>query len=196
MTQAKTRPKLTLEEFLEYDDGTDKRFELVDGVPVEVAAESRRNDRLSLQLMDFLLPFVGSLKRFSKGIQIEVTPLPGVKNQTRVFDLAVIPPDLEAALNDGQLITLSMPSPPLVVEFVSPYESIGEENYKRDYVEKRQQYEQRQIPEYWIIDATAQKVTVLTLKGKNYTEQVYTGQNKIASAAFPTLELTVDDILA
>ncbi|MEO0986876.1 MAG: Uma2 family endonuclease [Cyanobacteria bacterium J06639_14] len=168
MTQAKPKPKLAFEEFLEYDDGTDTRYELVDGVPVEVAPESRLNDRLAMRLMGFLLPFVGSMERFSKGVQIEVTPLPGMKNQTRVFDLAVIPSELEAILGDGQIITRKMPNPLLVVEFVSSYSSTGAKNYQRDYIEKRKQYEQRQIPEYWIIDATAQKITVLTLKDKSF----------------------------
>ncbi|NJL23339.1 MAG: Uma2 family endonuclease, partial [Leptolyngbyaceae cyanobacterium SM1_3_5] len=38
MTQA-TR-KLTFEEYLAYDDGTDTRYELVDGVLVEMPTES------------------------------------------------------------------------------------------------------------------------------------------------------------
>ena len=196
MTQAKDRPRLTFEQFLEYDDGTDARYELVDGVPVEVAPESRRNDRLSMRLMGLLLPFVGSMERFSKGIQIDVTPPPDELKDTRIFDLAVISPELEAALNDGQVITKNMPNPPLVVEFVSPYERLSDGNYQRDYIDKRKDYERRQIPEYWIVDPATQKVTVLTLKGRKYIQHVYTAKDKIVSAAFPTLDLTVNDILA
>ena len=43
-------------------------------------------------------------------------------------------------------ITLDMAPPRLVVEVVSP----GQENHRRDYREKRNQYEWRGIPEYWI----------------------------------------------
>ena len=36
-----TRQRMTLEEYLKYDDGTDIRYELVDGVLVEMGAEQQ-----------------------------------------------------------------------------------------------------------------------------------------------------------
>jgi Uma2 family endonuclease len=45
-------------------------------------------------------------------------------------------------------IRLSMESPLLVIEAVSP----GESNRQRDYIDKRKQYQDRGIPEYWLID--------------------------------------------
>ncbi len=42
MTVATDR-RMTIQEFLVYDDGTDRRYELVDGVLVEMGAESRAN---------------------------------------------------------------------------------------------------------------------------------------------------------
>ncbi|MGF1524663.1 MAG: Uma2 family endonuclease [Leptolyngbyaceae cyanobacterium] len=198
MAQAKTQPKLTFEEFLEYDDGTEKRYELVDGVPVEVPAESDLNLELAMALMGLLLPFVGSLKLFRTKSQLAVSPLAGIPNQTREADLIVLTPELATVLKGegSSVIRSKMPNPPLVVEFVSPYERPGDENYQRDYLDKRKQYERRGIPEYWIVDATAQKVTVLTLKGKSYAEQVFTDQDRIVSAAFPALVLTAEQIFA
>jgi Uma2 family endonuclease len=40
--------KLTLEEYLAHDDGTDRRYELVDGVLVEMPPETGRNNLISL----------------------------------------------------------------------------------------------------------------------------------------------------
>ena len=194
MAQAKTQPKLTFEEFLEYDDGTEKRYELVDGIPVEVPAESDLNLELAMALMELLMSLVGSLKLFRTKSQLEVTPLNAVPYKTREADLIVLTPELAATLKDegSSIIRLSMSPPPLVVEFVSPYDRPSDENYQRDYVDKRKQYENRGVPEYWIVDATAQKVTILTLKGSSYGEQVFTGQDKIISATFPELELTAE----
>lgn len=78
--------------------------------------------------------------------------------------------------------------------------SLGPEssdNYQRDYVWKRSQYEQLGIPEYWIVDPHLQKVTVLILVEGQYQEQVYEGDRTIiCSSVFPTLLLTASDVLA
>lgn len=50
MTQTTIRFK-TIEEFLGYDDGTDTRYELVDGVLVEMGAESTLNTRIAVFLL-------------------------------------------------------------------------------------------------------------------------------------------------
>ncbi|MEM9156612.1 MAG: Uma2 family endonuclease, partial [Cyanobacteria bacterium P01_F01_bin.33] len=52
MTQTVSRPQLmTLEDYLKYDDGTDTRYELVNGELVEVPTESPENCRIVKQLM-------------------------------------------------------------------------------------------------------------------------------------------------
>jgi Uma2 family endonuclease len=52
----------------------------------------------------------------------------------------------------------------LVMEIVSP----DDKSHKRDYEEKRSDYAQLRIPEYWIVDPQTERITVLALKGKNY----------------------------
>ncbi len=60
--------------------------------------------------------------------------------------------------------------PPLfVAETVSPGGE-NSSNYKRDYVWKRQQYEEWCIPEYWIVDRHRAKITVLVLVDGRYQE--------------------------
>ena len=47
MTQVTTKPKyLTLEEFYEYDDGTDTRYELVDGELVEMPSPTEKHQSI------------------------------------------------------------------------------------------------------------------------------------------------------
>jgi len=77
-----------------------------------------------------------------------------------------------------------MPAPLLVVEVVSPSQS------SRDYCYKRSEYGARGIAEYWIVDAIAQKVTVLEWVEGFYEEKVFVQESKIASVIFPNLELT------
>lgn len=86
------------------------------------------------------------------------------------------------------LILLDMPPPLLVVEVVSPNQA------SRDYRYKRTEYAARGIAEYWIVDAIAQKVTVLEWVEGFYEERVYEGEQAIASPLFP-IQLTAAQVL-
>ncbi|MGB8702510.1 MAG: Uma2 family endonuclease, partial [Thermosynechococcaceae cyanobacterium] len=68
-------------------------------------------------------------------------------------------------------------------------------NYDRDYVEKRQEYAERGIPEYWLIDPQRQVVVVLTLVDQVYQEQRFIGTMAIISPSFSSLILTAEQIL-
>ena len=197
MPQTKAQT-LTFEAFLAYDDGTDARYELTNGVPVEVPEESD----LNLKLARWLARLLEAVTEFdlirTHTSTVQVTSLPGINKENRFPDLTVLTPDLDHLLEQekSSAIKLNMPNPALVAEVVSPYKSDRDPNYQRDYVDKRKQYEHWRIPEFWIVDPTAQKVTVLQLKGGSYTEQVFTEQDRINSAVFPALELTADQIFA
>lgn len=52
----------------------------------------------------------------------------------------------------------------LVLEVVSP------DDPQRDLVEKRQEYAAAGIPEYWIVDPAAERISVLGLQGGSYGE--------------------------
>ena len=52
----------------------------------------------------------------------------------------------------------------LVLEVVSP------DNPERDFVQKRHDYAEGSIPEYWIVDAESESITVLQLRGETYVE--------------------------
>jgi Uma2 family endonuclease len=86
-----------------------------------------------------------------------------------------------------------MSSPQLVAEVVSP----GDRNRKRDYESKREQYQQRGIPEYWLIDPEQQAVIVLELKEGKYVEVgFFQGTERIVSPLLPELELTAEQLFA
>ncbi|MGB7250772.1 MAG: Uma2 family endonuclease [Phormidesmis sp.] len=92
-------------------------------------------------------------------------------------------------------ILFGMPAPAFVAEGVSPGGE-NSDNYRRDYEWKRQQYQDLEIPEYWIIDRHRQQVTVLILQAGVYAEQVYRNAQPIRSKAFPTFILSAAQLLA
>lgn len=184
-----TAKKLTLTEFLAYDDGTDTRYELMDGELVEMPPEADRNNLISLYLLAEFLKFVPLQLMRHKDTEIVVT---GNRLRVRLPDLMILTEELFAAI-DGKraTITQDMPSPMLVVEVVSP----GKANEDRDYRYKRSEYAARGIPEYWIIDAAKAQVMVLTLVDGLYGEAVFQGSDRIQSVTFPSLNLTSTQVL-
>jgi Uma2 family endonuclease len=147
MTIAKSKP-MTLEEYLIYDDGTETRYELVDGILVEMGAESYTN----VVIGSFLLTVFAQLVPYycvHRGTEIVVE---GSQANTRIPDLVVITEKGATALRgkNRSMITLEMPLPALVVEVVSRSDA-NRRSYDRDYIRKRIEYAQRGILEYWIV---------------------------------------------
>lgn len=66
--------------------------------------------------------------------------------------------------------------PDLAMEIVSP------DSIERDYEKKRDQYEQAGVGEYWIIDETEQKVTLLRLGANGKYRQVKPRKGELHSA--------------
>ncbi|MBE9054373.1 Uma2 family endonuclease [Nostocales cyanobacterium LEGE 11386] len=182
--------KLTLEEYLAYDDGTDTKYELVDGELVEMPPESDRNNLISLYLLSQFLKFVPIQLIRHKDTELVVI---GNRTRVRLPDLMILTQELfEAIAGRRATITPDMPSPAMVVEVVSP----GKVNEDRDYRYKRSEYAARGIPEYWIVDAEKARITLLTLVDGLYEETVFQGTEPIKSVTFPVLDLTAAQVLA
>ncbi|NJN56271.1 MAG: Uma2 family endonuclease [Leptolyngbyaceae cyanobacterium SL_5_9] len=184
-----TNCHMTLEEYLNYDDGTDTRYELVNGELIEVPSESDLNNLIAIYLLAELLRFF-PVQLLRRGTEIVVT---GYQTTTRIPDLMVLTEELASALAGTQrsIIMPSMPPPVLVVEIVSP----GTVNEERDYRYKRSEYAARGIAEYWIVDPQQVKVTILTLVAGLYEEAVFSDDSCLISYAVPNLELTAAQVL-
>ena len=79
----------------------------------------------------------------------------------------------------------------LVMEVVSG----GSQDRDRDLIEKRQEYAQAGIPEYWIVDPETETVTVLHLEGGEYSEHgVFQPGQTATSRLLPGLSVAVDEV--
>jgi Uma2 family endonuclease len=183
-----TTQKLTFEEYLAYDDGTDNCYELVDGELVKMPPEDRINSKIALFLLAKLLEVFPEDRLCYKDTEIEVS---GSLAKTRLPDLMVLSEALAATLGDGRgTITRDMPPPELIIEVASA----GKTNQERDYRYKRSEYGARGIPEYWVINPTESTITVFSLEAGFYETVVYTGQMVIQSQ-LAALQLTADQVL-
>jgi Uma2 family endonuclease len=183
-----TAKKMTFEEFLAYDDGTDNLYELENGELIQMPYESEINRRIAMFLLAYFLQKGIPFYRLSMKTEITVySRQVGVRSP----DLIVLSEELATVLEGAtrSLILMDMPPPLLVIEVVSPNQA------SRDYRYKRSEYAARGIAEYWIVDPIAQKVTVLEWVEGFYDERIYEGDRAIASSIFPELTLTASQVL-
>lgn len=194
MTYALTRYK-SYQEYLDDESlSPDRNYRLLStGELIEVTTEDDLNMRIALRLLLLIARLENGLyaERIREKKEMQVPPV-GDKCVNRVPDLMVMQPEhLEIA---RQAILLEMVPPLFVAEVVSPG-SENSENYLRDYVWKRQQYEELGIPEYWIIDPHREQVTVLVLVDETYESKIYSVSEQFVSKIFPTLEVSARALL-
>jgi Uma2 family endonuclease len=183
-----TRPRFhSFDEYLAYDDGTEKFYELFNGELIEVPPESGRNVQVANRLLLIFAMLVGIDRVRGHGLELEVRGEP----KNRYPDLTVIQPEHIQLLAKRNTIRLTMPPPMLVVEVVSP----GELQWERDYVAKRAQYEDLGIPEYWIVNPQDETVLVLAQQGHGFAAVgTFVGHQPIQSLQMPKLAVTAEQI--
>jgi Uma2 family endonuclease len=187
-----TPVKLSFTEYLNYHDDTDNRYELVNGELVAMNPASPEH----IAIIRFIfLQFYQEILRLKLDLEVFSSDL-GVRTasgRSRLPDVCVVRGEDWRHLRSRQGSSAVLETNPLIaVEVVSP----GEEGYNRDYVEKPQEYAEIKIPEYWIIDPIATKISVLNLVENNYQTQIYRGQDCVVSLILSELNLTVEQILS
>ena len=183
-----TTQKMTLEEFLAYDDGTDNLYELENGELIWMPSESEINRRIAMFLLACLLQQGIPFYRLTMKTEIAVS---GSRVSVRLPDLLLLSEELATALEGASrsIVLMDMPPPLLAVEVVSPKQE------KRDYRYKRSEYAARGIAEYWIVDPIQQQVTILELVEGLYEEKIYVNSDRLYSALFPQINLTAEQVL-
>ncbi len=197
MTYTSVRYK-TYAEYLAADLGSESDFRLLsNGEVIELPPEDEENVCIAGELV-FALKQIVVPRRLvrASATEMQVDPV-GDGRVNRKPDVVVLRPEhIELmATTRKSAILFGMPAPAFVAEVVSPG-SESSANYLRDYEWKRQQYQDLEIPEYWIIDRHLKKVSVLFLENSVYSERVYRGDQRILSVSFPTLRLSAAQVLA
>lgn len=186
--------RLTLDDYLAYNDGTDTRYELVDGVLEPMSLGTGKHGGVIEFIND---SFKGEIRRLghpwiSKDTKIGIQSPRGTRWDTcRIPDITVLSLELWEAMQDCEaVIRLNEGTPLLVVEVVSPSTA------KNDYRAKHSEYAVLDIPEYWIVDPELQRVTVCTWVEGRYEDVEYEGDVALVSATFPELSLTATQIVS
>ena len=184
--------RLNLTDYLAYNDGTDTKYELLEGVLKPMSLGTVKHSKI-IRFLD---------RHFDQEIQrshpewIVLATLMAVQSPrgrrwdtSRIPDLLVLPVAQYDLMSDGAIITLDQKSPIVVVEVVSP--STKTEDYRSKWIE----YCALDITEYWIVDPIDNCVTVCVLEEGSYTNYRYVDEDTIVSTIFPAIKLTAAQVL-
>lgn len=186
MTIETKKKILSFAEYLNYNDGTDNHYELVLG-KLEIMNPPTVRHFLIAKFLEQIFEREISQQNYNWLCFREAGIRTGWQ-KSRLPDLLIIAKDSAMELLDNSAIFQTTPY--LIVEIVSP------ESITRDYRYKRSEYAALEVPEYWIVDPQANKVTVLILNEGLYEETSFTATEKIISPTFTELDLTVVNVLS
>lgn len=188
---AAVRQKLTYEEYLQYDDGTDTHYEYDDGDLIEMPPAIRLHRKIAQFLEECFRREIESIKKQWETARADA----GVKTRKLNGKMATRFPDLmvfDATTLDSNEVDILDFAPEMAIEIVSK----GAKNRKRDYEDKRYEYRVKGIKEYWIIDPEHQKITVFLLdkEADFYEQEEYRGDQIIRCNTFKSLKLPAETI--
>lgn len=200
MTQT-LRKLITFDEFIEwYPENSRKRYELYDGVIVEIAPPAGDHE----EIIGFLVgEIVSEYKRLTLPYFIPKTSFIKPLENDSAYSPDVLLLNRTNLINEPRWKKESTVSQsasiPLVIEVVST-------NWRDDYLKKYADYEEMGIPEYWIVDYAAlggrefigkpkqPTILICSLEEGEYVVNKFRGNDQIISPTFPELNLTAQQI--
>jgi Uma2 family endonuclease len=143
---------MTLEEFLRWDDGTDTRYELIDGVPVAMAPSAEAHRILSVRLVSRIDAKLAG--RRPCNVQFE----PGVVRPDRADSYYV--PDIAVTCEPNEPGRQAMVAPKLIVEILSPNTERSDRRVK--------------LPAYQIVESVRE---IMLIDTDNHHAELYRREN-------------------
>ncbi len=204
MTQAQAEPKLySFDEFISwYPENSELRYELHDGVIIEMPKPTGKHSNLTGSLIEQLLIII---RQMGKGgiwtIPRESIVKPKQEKSGYEPDIIVLNQEVVGAETrwESESIIQNPDSVKLIVEVVST-------NWRDDYYNKLRDYEEMGIEEYWIVDYAAlgarkfignpkqPTIFVCNLIDGEYQMTPFTENTTIVSPIFTLFKLSAQQI--
>ena len=157
MPQAAQRPStqrvvapLSLQEFLQWDDGSDQLYELIEGEPVPMSEPTADHEDVADDICDLLKSHcqTHNLPLIPKRSKLIATGSRNGKDTARRGDIVIFEQTEWQRMKGLSSSAMAYSAPPVVIEVVST-------NWRDDYLTKLAEYEAIGIQEYWIVDYAA-----------------------------------------
>jgi Uma2 family endonuclease len=201
MAQVQAKKAISFETFLAWYPEDGRRYELIEGVIVEMLPTGPHED-----VSGFLVAELNAeIRRSSLPYSIPRTCLikPQAEGSGYVPDVVIL--NREQLSQESLWSTASViqqgATAPLVIEVVST-------NWRDDYGHKLVEYEAMGIAEYWLVDFRAlgavrhigkpkqPTVTICCLEDGEYQIRRFVAGDPLMSAVFPQISLTADEVFA
>ncbi|HAG84097.1 MAG TPA: hypothetical protein DCL61_23825 [Cyanobacteria bacterium UBA12227] len=201
MVQALRKP-ITFEEFIAWYPNTGVRYELHDGVIVEMPKPTgKHSDVTGFLIEELVLTIIQVGKRGIWTIPRESIVKPSDEKSGYEPDIIVLNQEfiITEPRWESESIIENAQSVKLIIEVVSS-------NWRDDYYKKRADYEEMGIPEYWIVDYAAlggrtfignpkePTLSVYQLIDGEYQVTQFKGNNQIVLPTFPEFNVTAEQI--
>ncbi|MEM9539144.1 MAG: Uma2 family endonuclease [Cyanobacteria bacterium P01_E01_bin.42] len=203
MVQAQIQPKLmTLEEFLDWYPEGYRRYELHNGVVVEMQPKGTHEEiisflalELGIEIRSSSLPYFSATRCIIKSIDSDRS---GFNPDITILDRNALQDESlwekRSTITRGETVKLA-------IEVVSS-------NWQDDYVTKVLEYEKLGIVEYWIVDYLGlggrryignpkqPTISIYQMMEGEYDLKLFRGSDRLESSIFPDLNLTAEQIFA
>ncbi|MBW4453968.1 MAG: Uma2 family endonuclease [Nostoc indistinguendum CM1-VF10] len=200
MTQI-LRKVVTFDEFVaKYPDNTGQRYELYDGVVIEMPQPTGEHEEIIVFLSTKItLEYSRLGLRYGIPKTVLVKPLENESAYSPDLLLLNLTNLVNESLWKKESTVTQAASIPLVIEVVST-------NWRDDYLKKYADYEEMGIPEYWIVDYGAlggrefigkpkqPTILICCLEEGEYRVSKFRGNDRIQSPTFPELNLAAEQI--
>jgi Uma2 family endonuclease len=201
MVQPQAANPTCFETFLEWYPNDGRRFELIEGVVIEMLPTDPHEDVAGFLGAEFSF----AIRHHKLPYSIPHTCLikPQAEGSGYMPDMVVLNREVlsEETLWPTASVIQSGKTIALVVEVVST-------NWRDDYGHKFVEYEAMGIREYWLVDFRAlgavrhigkpkqPTITICQLEGEEYQVRRFVAGEKLVSGVFPELDLTTDAVFA
>jgi Uma2 family endonuclease len=181
--------KMTLDEFRDAEEEPGYRYELARGVLEVIDIPKTPHRRVVSNLFDLAANYKrehrGVIDYYGGGTEVRIWKAGMDMARHPDFGIVFVGAPID---EEGDL------TPYLVAEVISA------SSKKRDYEEKRQDYLDYGVREYWIVDPTRRQLTRLVRRGEGaeagWDERVLGGDEALESPQLPGLVATVGDLRA
>jgi len=173
--------RMTLEEFLHWEDGTDTRYELIDGIPVAMAPPARAHGILCARLAGELTAALRSQRPCTAQAEAGIAR-PDRSDSCYIADLAVT---CRPYQRGEQLVQ----DPILIVEVLSP----GTERHDRR-VKVPAYREIENVQEILLIDSEAAYAEIFRRRGAVWFSEIIRGREAVLYLASIDLRLPMAEL--
>lgn len=172
---------MTYADYSQLPDDDGRRYELIDGELYVTPAPSARHQRILLRLA---VAIASHLEKRGGG-EVFLAPF-----EVDFFDRDAVQPDLIFVSDaNAEIVTEAkiIGTPTLVAEVLS--------SSKRDRRIKRKLYERYRVPQYWILDPTADQVEIYSLTADGYGEaRILKPGEQLITPSIPDLRIDLSDL--